>query len=60
MLMNNKTIDFDFQYVHKNKTWTLFPSPKGKKPITSKWAFKIKQDGLIDKYKTYLDAQIYT
>ncbi len=37
-----KTINFEFQYVHKNKTWTLFPSPKDKKPITSKWAFKIK------------------
>jgi hypothetical protein len=63
MLMNcYKTIDFEFQYVHKNKRWTLFPSPKEKKPITSKRAFqiKVKQDGSIDKYKTCVDAQIYT
>jgi hypothetical protein len=43
MLTNDyKIIDFEFQYVHKNKTWTLLPSPKEKKPIICKWAFKIK------------------
>ena len=42
----------------KNKTWTLTKLPGDRKPITSKWVFKIKHgvNGEPDRYKARLVA----
>jgi hypothetical protein len=46
----------------QNHTWTLKPLPPGKKPIGSKWVYKIKyhSDGTIERYKARLVAKGYT
>lgn len=42
--------------LRKNRTWTLVELPPGRKPIQSKWIFKIKrnEDGHIERYKARL------
>ncbi|MCO5603161.1 hypothetical protein L7F22_057308 [Adiantum nelumboides] len=47
--------------IHKNHTWDLVDLPTGKKPIGTKWVFKVKrkQDGTIDRYKARLVAKGY-
>ncbi len=46
----------------KNNTWDLTELPSGKKPIQTKWVFKVKKDavGNILKYKARLVAKGYT
>ncbi|KAJ9535710.1 hypothetical protein OSB04_un001136 [Centaurea solstitialis] len=43
----------------KAQTWDFVPLPPGKRPIGSKWVFKIKtkSDGSIDRYKARLVAK---
>ncbi|MCO5567221.1 hypothetical protein L7F22_020910 [Adiantum nelumboides] len=45
--------------IHKNHTWDLVDLPTGKKPIGTKWVFKVKrkQDGTVDRYKARLGRQ---
>ncbi|XP_043710284.1 uncharacterized mitochondrial protein AtMg00820-like [Telopea speciosissima] len=45
----------------ENNTWSLVPLPHGKKPIGSKWVFKIKRhsDGSIERYKARPIAKGY-
>jgi hypothetical protein len=45
-----------------NKTWSLVPLPKGRKPISCKWVFKIKHgvDGEVECYKAKLVARGFT
>ena len=45
-----------------NQTWSLQTLPPGKKPIGSKWVFKIKYkaNGEIERYKARLVAKGYT
>ncbi len=40
----------------KKITWELIPFPKGRKPISTKWVFRIKRHviGKVDKYKITL------
>ncbi|MCO5549929.1 hypothetical protein L7F22_003406 [Adiantum nelumboides] len=47
--------------IHKNHTWDLVDLPAGKKPIGTKWVFKVKrkQDGTVDRYKARLVAKGY-
>jgi hypothetical protein len=42
-----------------NNTWSLVPLPKGRKPISCKWVFKIKHgvDGEVEHYKARLMAR---
>ena len=42
-----------------HNTWELVPLPKGRKPVGSKWVFKIKEkaDGSIERYKARIVAQ---
>jgi hypothetical protein len=42
-----------------NNTWTLVPLPVGRKPVSYKWAFKIKQNanGEVERYKARLVAR---
>jgi hypothetical protein len=39
--------------LEKNKTWELVPSPMGKKIVSCKWVYTVKQnpDGKIERYK---------
>ncbi len=43
-----------------NNTWTLVPFPKGRKPISCQWVFKIKHgvDGEVECYKARLVAKV--
>jgi histone deacetylase 1/2 len=45
-----------------NNTWSLVPLPKGRKPISSKWVFKIKHgvDGEVERYKVRLVARSFS
>ena len=47
--------------IHKNHTWDLVDLPEGKKPIGTKWVFKVKRksDGQIDRYKAQLVVKGY-
>jgi hypothetical protein len=49
--------EYDFFVV--NNTWSLVPLPKGRKPISCKWVFKIKHgvDGEVERYKARLVAK---
>lgn len=51
--------DSEFESLNKNKTWELVPLPRGRKAISSKWIFKVKEtaDGLIERYKARLVAK---
>lgn len=46
----------------KNKTWELVNLPKGKKAISSKWIFTVKQnpEGKVEQYKARLVARGYS
>ncbi len=45
-----------------NNTWSLVPLPKGRKPISCKWVFKINHgvDGEVEHYKARLVARGFT
>jgi hypothetical protein len=45
-----------------NNSWSLVPLPKGRKPISCKWVFKIKHgvDGEVERYKARLVARGFT
>lgn len=55
-------IDDEHESLIRNKTWVICPLPKGRKPISCKWVFKIKYSstGEIDKYKARLVARGFT
>ncbi len=45
-----------------NNRWTLVPLPPGRKPVSCKWVFKIKQgvNGEVERYKARLVARGFT
>jgi hypothetical protein len=45
-----------------NNTWTLVPLLVGRKPVSCKWVFKIKQsaNGEVERYKAKLVARSFT
>ncbi|GKC57621.1 ribonuclease H-like domain-containing protein [Tanacetum coccineum] len=47
--------------LYRNNTWELADLLAGRKPIGSKWVFKIKYkfDGEIERFKARLDAKVY-
>ncbi|GAB9477791.1 Integrase catalytic core protein, partial [Globisporangium polare] len=51
--------DSEFESLCKNETWELVSLPRGRKAISSKWVFKVKenQDGEIERYKARLVAK---
>ncbi|KAL8088511.1 hypothetical protein AgCh_038335 [Apium graveolens] len=55
-------ISAEFSSLEANRTWSLVPLPQGKKPVSSKWVFKVKQnsDGTIERYKARLVVRGYT
>jgi hypothetical protein len=46
----------------ENNTWTLVPLLVGKKPVSCKWVFKIKQgaNGEVECYKANLVVRGFT
>lgn len=57
-----EAMDAEYQSLVDNDTWELVPLPPGRKAITSKWLFKVKQnsDGEIDRFKARLVARGFT
>lgn len=51
----------ELQALHSNNTWDLVPLPPGKKPIDSKWVYKVKlrSDGSLECHKARLVAKGY-
>jgi hypothetical protein len=49
----------EYQSIIKNNVWEIFPRPKSKDVVSSKWLFKIKHaaDGSIEKYKARFVAR---
>jgi hypothetical protein len=54
-------MNLELSAVAKTITWTLVPLPKNKKPIDSKWVYKIKyrSDSTVECYKARLVANGY-
>jgi hypothetical protein len=53
--------DSEYESLLKNETWELVELPPDRKPIGSKWVFKIKhgKDGKVDRFKARLVAKGY-
>lgn len=51
----------ELEALERNKTWELVCLPKGKKPIDSKWVYKVKVnvDGTIERLKARVVANGY-
>ena len=51
--------DSEFESLTKNKTWELVALSRGRKAISNKWVFKVKEtaEGLIESYKARLVAK---
>ena len=49
----------EYQSIMKNDVWDIFPRPKGKSVVTSKWIYKIKHivDKSIEKHKMIFFAR---
>lgn len=49
----------EFESLSKNETWELVPLPRGRKAISSKWVFKVKEtvEGFVERYKARLVAK---
>jgi hypothetical protein len=56
------TMEEKYNFLVVNSTWSLMPFPKGRKPISCKWVFKIKHgvDGEIKCHKARIVAKGFT
>ena len=52
----------ELESIKKNETWTLTTLPPGRKPIGSKWVYRIKynSEGGIERYKARIVAKGYS
>ncbi|CAI7890568.1 unnamed protein product [Closterium sp. NIES-53] len=52
-------MDAEFNSLIENGTWELVDLPKGRRPISSKWVFKVKSgaDGALERFKSRLVAK---
>lgn len=57
-----EAMEKEMKSLHENRVWELVKLPVGRKPVGSKWVFKLKtdEDGNIERYKARLVAQGYT
>ncbi|KAK4409255.1 Retrovirus-related Pol polyprotein from transposon RE1 [Sesamum angolense] len=56
-----KAMKEELDALERNNTWEIVDLPPGKKPIGSKWVYKVKlrPDGSVDRYKARLVAKGY-
>jgi Reverse transcriptase (RNA-dependent DNA polymerase) len=61
-LIWNIAMKDEIKALEKNKTWTLVPLPKGKKPVGCKWVYQTKynSDRTIERHKARLVAKGFT
>lgn len=54
-------MDKELTALEENNTWTIMPLPPNKKPIGSKWVYKVKlkPNGTVERYKARLVAKGY-
>ncbi|CAI7892330.1 unnamed protein product [Closterium sp. NIES-54] len=52
-------MDAEFNCLIENETWELVELPEGRRPISSKWVFKVKSgaDGALERFKSRLVAK---
>jgi hypothetical protein len=57
-----KAMEKEMKSLQENEVWDLVELPRGRKPVGSKWVFKVKtdEDGNIERYKARLVAQGFT
>src|SRR4029078_5287093 len=57
-----EAINAEYESLNDNGTWELVERPKGRKLVSCKWVFKVKQnaDGTVDRYKARLVARGFT
>ena len=57
-----EAMDAEMKSLEDNDVWDLVPLPAGQNLVGSKWVYKVKTgaDGLIQRYKARLVAQVYT
>jgi len=55
-------MDQELQALQQTHTWDVVPLPPGKKPIASKWVYKVKYraDGSIERFKARLVVKGFT
>ena len=54
-----EAMEKEMKSLHANDVWDLVKLPKGRKPVGSKWVFKLKigPNGLVERHKARLVAQ---
>lgn len=57
-----RAMEAELDALNTNNSWDLVPLPSGKKPIGSKWVYKVKlkADGSLERYKARIVAKGYT
>ena len=57
-----KAMENEMKSLQENDVWELVQLPSGRKPVGSKWVFKVKTDenGKVERYKARLVAQGFT
>ena len=57
-----KAMEKEMKSLQENEVWDLVELPRGRKPVGSKWVFKVKtdEDGNVEHYKARLVAQGFT
>ncbi|KAL0329133.1 UNVERIFIED_CONTAM: Retrovirus-related Pol polyprotein from transposon RE2 [Sesamum radiatum] len=57
-----KGMNLELHALKQNETWDFTTLPEGKKPIGSRWIYKVKLllDGMVDSYKARLVAKGYS
>ena len=57
-----KAMETEMKSLQGNEVWDLVELPKGRKPVGSKWVFKVKtyEDGNVERYNAQLVAQGFT
>jgi hypothetical protein len=57
-----KAMDEELDHIEKNETWELFPRPKNKNVISTKWVFrkKLNKDGKVIRNKAILVCKGYS
>ena len=57
-----KAMGKEMKSLQESEVWDLVKLPSGRKPVGSKWVFKVKtdEDGNVERYKARLVAQAFT